>query len=57
MLILLFFVFLLQFFTHWLFFPFTTFLSNLLKVKFLPFISLFLLFFFFTVNTERNFSE
>ena len=40
MFLLLFFVFLIQFLTHWIFEPFTTFLEYVLEIRFFPLIAL-----------------
>jgi len=48
MLLLLFFVFLIQFFTYWIFEPLSSFLEYFLEIKLLPIIALLLLILFFS---------
>ena len=50
MTILLFFVFLIQFFTYWIFEPFASFLEHFLEIRFFPIIALIGLIFLFSAK-------
>ncbi len=52
MLLLLFVVFLIQFFTFWIFEPLTTFLTYFLEVRFLPVLVLLIFIYFFSSNSN-----
>ena len=52
MLFLFFFIFLIQFFSYWIFEPLTSFLTNLLELRFLPIF--FLLIFIFLFSTKKR---
>ena len=55
MFLLLFFVFLIQFFTYWVFEPLATFLEFVLEIRMFPIIALIVLVFLFsTKNIEQN---
>jgi len=55
MFLLLFFVFLIQFFTYWVFEPFTSFLEYVLEIRIFPIIALIgLVFLFSTKNIQQN---
>jgi len=55
MFLLLFFVFLIQFFTYWIFEPLASFLEYFLEIRFFPIIALItLVFLFSTKNIEQN---
>ena len=55
MFLLLFFVLFIQIFTYWIFEPLVSFLEYILEARFLPFIALLGLIFFFSVkNIEHN---
>jgi len=55
MFLLLFFVFLIQFFTFWVFEPLTSFLEYVLEIRMFPIIALIgLVFLFSTKNIEQN---
>ena len=55
MFLLLFFVFLIQFFTYWIFEPLASFLQYVLEIRFFPIIALIgLVFLFSTKNIEQN---
>ena len=55
MIILLFFVLLIQFFTYWIFEPLASFLENVLEIRFFPIISLIgLIFLFSAKNIDKN---
>ena len=55
MFLLLFFVLLIQFFTHWIFAPLASFLEYALEIKLLPMIALLVFIFLFQVkNIEQN---
>ena len=55
MILLLFFVFIIQFFAYWIFEPLATFLENVLEIRFLPIIALIgLIFLFSEKNIEHN---
>jgi len=55
MFLLLFFVFLIQFFTFWVFEPLSSFLEYVLEIKMLPIIALIgLVFLFSAKNIEKN---
>ena len=55
MFLLLFFVFLIQFFTYWVFEPLASFLEYVLEIRMFPIIALIgLVFLFSTKNIERN---
>ena len=55
MFLLLFFVLLIQFFTYWVFEPITSFLENVLEIKFFPIIALIgFVFLFSAKNIEQN---
>ena len=50
MVLLLFFVLLIQFLTHWIFEPFASFLESVLEIKFFPIIALIVLIFLFSAK-------
>ena len=55
MVLLLFFVLLIQFFTYWIFEPLVSFLAYILEIKFFPIIALIgLIFLFSAKNIEQN---
>ena len=55
MFLLLFFVFLIQFFTYWVFEPLASFLEFVLEIRFFPIIALVVLVFLFSAkNIEQN---
>ena len=55
MILLLFFVLLIQMFTYWIFEPLTSFLEYVLEIRLLPIIALLgLIFLFSTKNIEQN---
>ena len=55
MFLLLFFVFLVQFFTYWIFEPLTSFLEYVLEIRLIPIIALIgLVFLFSAKNIEQN---
>ena len=55
MFLLLFFVFLIQFFTYWVFEPLASFLEYVLEIRMFPIIALIALVFLFSVkNIEQN---
>ena len=55
MFLLLFFVALIQFFTYWIFEPFTSFLEYVLEIRFFPIIALIdLVFLFSAKNIEQD---
>ena len=55
MFLLLFIVLLIQFFTYWVFEPITSFLENVLEIKFFPIIALIgFVFLFSAKNIEQN---
>ena len=55
MFLLLFFVFLIQFFAYWVFEPLASFLENVLEIRMFPIIALIVLVFLFsTKNVEQN---
>ena len=55
MLLLLFFVFLIQFFTYWVFEPLASFLEYVLEIRLIPIIALISLVFLFSAkNIEQN---
>jgi len=55
MFLLLFFVLLIQFFTHWIFEPLASFLEYVLEIRLFPIIALVGLFFLFSAkNTDQN---
>ena len=55
MFLLLFFVLLIQFFTYWIFEPFTSFLEYVLEIRFFPIVALIgLVFLFSAKNIEQN---
>ena len=55
MFLLLFFVFLIQFFTYWVFEPLASFLEYVLEIRMFPIIALIGLFFLFSAkNIEHN---
>ena len=55
MFLLLFFVFLIQFFTYWVFEPLVSFLEYVLEIRMFPIIALIgLVFLFSTKNVEQN---
>ena len=55
MFLLLFFVFLIQFFTYWVFEPLVSFLEYVLEIRLIPIIALVVLVFLFTPkNIEQN---
>jgi len=55
MFILLFFVFLIQFFTYWIFEPFASFLEYVFQIRLFPIIALIgLIFLFSAKNIEQN---
>ena len=55
MFLLLFFVFLIQFFTYWVFEPFASFLEYFLEIRMFPIIALIgLVFLFSAKNIEQN---
>ena len=55
MFLLLFFVFLIQFFTYWVFEPLASFLENVLEIRLFPIIALIgLIFLFSAKNIEQN---
>ncbi len=55
MFLLLFFVLLIQFFTHWIFEPLASFLEYILEIRFFPFVALIGLVFLFSArNIKQN---
>ena len=55
MFLLLFFVLLIQFLTHWIFQPFASYLEYVLEIRIFPIIALIILFFLFSAkNIEQN---
>ena len=54
MLILLFFISLTQIFSYWIFEPLTSFLTDLLEIKFLPIFLLSLFTFLFSIKKEES---
>ena len=54
MFLLLFFVFLIQFFTYWVFEPFASFLEYVLEIRLFPIIALIGLVFLFSATTIEN---
>jgi len=55
MFFLLFFVLLIQFFTYWIFEPFTSFVEYVLEIRLFPIVALIGLIFLFSVNNiEQN---
>ncbi len=57
MLLLIFFISLIQIFSYWIFEPLTSFLTNLIEIKFLPIIFLSLFIFLFSINKEESHIE
>ena len=55
MILLLFFVLLIQFFTYWIFEPLASFLEYVLEIRFFPIVALIVLIFLFSAkNIEQN---
>ena len=55
MFLLLFFVLIIQFFTHWIFEPFASFLESVLEIRLFPVLALTgLIFLFSTKNIDKN---
>ena len=54
MLLLLFFVFLIQFFNYWIFGPITTFVGYIFEIRFFPIVALLVLMFLFSAKNIEN---
>ncbi len=54
MFLLLFFVLLIQFFTHWVFEPLASFLSYVLEIRLFPIIALIVLVFLFSAKSNKQ---
>ena len=54
MFLLLWFVFLIQFLTFWIFGPFTSFLTNLFEIRFLPVVALVIAIYLFSGKDEDS---
>ena len=54
MCLLIFFVLLIQFFSYWIFEPFTSFLTNLVEIKFSPILIVLIFVFLFSGETEKD---
>ncbi len=54
MLFLIFFIFLIQIFSYWIFEPLTSFFTHLLEIRFLPTFLLFIFIFLFSTKKEES---